>query len=237
MTMKRSWYPAESWPRAPGALARREHRISRRAHRAARRGDRAAPPDRARRRAAPRAAAGPGSPGDYQLRRVEEGAMSRWPSCSATRIRWSSTPICSGRSASGPARCAPRCSRPGKARRSTSSSASRSRSPRARAREAQGVQAEERGWRHLPLYSDAATFSRDYHAIAPDGGDIPQMLVFTRRDGTIRFFWAGEMDDEHRRSRPGPARRARSDAALDDSRFHARRTRRRLVPVAHLPDQ
>jgi predicted dithiol-disulfide oxidoreductase (DUF899 family) len=56
--------------------------------------------------------------------------------------------------------------------------------------------AEERGWRHLPLYSDASgDFSRDYHAIAPDGGDIPQLLVFSRRDGAIRFFWAGEMDD------------------------------------------
>lgn len=53
-----------------------------------------------------------------------------------------------------------------------------------------------RGWRHLPLYSDAeATFSRDFWAVTPEGDDIPQLLVFTRRDGTIRFFWAGEMDD------------------------------------------
>jgi predicted dithiol-disulfide oxidoreductase (DUF899 family) len=52
----------------------------------------------------------------------------------------------------------------------------------------------ERGWQHLPLYSDAnGDFSRDYHAIAPDGSDIPQLLVFTRRDGTIRLFWAAEM--------------------------------------------
>ncbi|WP_404336992.1 DUF899 family protein [Sphingomonas sp. MMS12-HWE2-04] len=56
--------------------------------------------------------------------------------------------------------------------------------------------AEERGWRHLPLYSDASgDFSRDYNAIDDEGGDIPQLLVFTRRDGTIRLFWAGEMDD------------------------------------------
>ncbi len=56
--------------------------------------------------------------------------------------------------------------------------------------------AAERGWRHLPLYSDAdGDFSRDYDAIAPDGGDIPQFLVFTRRDGRIRLFWAAEMDD------------------------------------------
>jgi predicted dithiol-disulfide oxidoreductase (DUF899 family) len=55
----------------------------------------------------------------------------------------------------------------------------------------------ERGWQHLPLYSDASqAFSRDYHAIAPDGSDIPQLLVFTRRGGTIRLFWAGEMGSE-----------------------------------------
>jgi predicted dithiol-disulfide oxidoreductase (DUF899 family) len=55
----------------------------------------------------------------------------------------------------------------------------------------------ERGWQHLPLYSDSdQTFSRDYNAIAPDGSDIPQLLVFTRRDGKIRFFWAGEMGSE-----------------------------------------
>ncbi len=52
----------------------------------------------------------------------------------------------------------------------------------------------ERGWRHLRLYSDGdGTFSRDYHAIAPDGGDEPAFNVFTRRDGTIRHFWGGEM--------------------------------------------
>jgi len=52
----------------------------------------------------------------------------------------------------------------------------------------------ERGWQHLPLYSDAnGSFSRDYHAVTPDGDDIPQLLVFDRRDGTIRLFWAGEM--------------------------------------------
>lgn len=55
----------------------------------------------------------------------------------------------------------------------------------------------ERGWQHLPLYSDGdQAFSRDYNAIAPDGSDLPQLLVFTRRDGTIRFFWAGEMGAE-----------------------------------------
>lgn len=52
----------------------------------------------------------------------------------------------------------------------------------------------ERGWRDLPLYSDInGHFSRDYHAITDDGSDIPAFCVFTRRDGAIRLFWAGEM--------------------------------------------
>jgi len=53
----------------------------------------------------------------------------------------------------------------------------------------------ERGWANLPLYSDPSQqFIRDFHGIDAEGNDIPQMLVFTRRDGTIRLFWAGEMD-------------------------------------------
>lgn len=57
--------------------------------------------------------------------------------------------------------------------------------------------ARERGWHHLKLYGDThGTFSRDYHAIAKDGSDIPAFNVFTRRDGVIRLFWAGEMGDE-----------------------------------------
>ncbi len=56
---------------------------------------------------------------------------------------------------------------------------------------------KERGWRDLPLYSDPdGEFSRDYHAIAPDGSDLPGFNVFTRRDGRVRHFWAGEMGFE-----------------------------------------
>ena len=52
----------------------------------------------------------------------------------------------------------------------------------------------ERGWRNLRLYSDVnGAYSRDYHGVAPDGSDIPAFNVFTRRDGTIRHFWSGEM--------------------------------------------
>ena len=56
---------------------------------------------------------------------------------------------------------------------------------------------KERGWQHLRLYTDLnGNFSRDYHAIGKDGGDEPAFNVFTRRDGTIRLFWAGEMGFE-----------------------------------------
>jgi predicted dithiol-disulfide oxidoreductase (DUF899 family) len=56
---------------------------------------------------------------------------------------------------------------------------------------------KERRWQHLKLYTDLnGNFSRDYHAIADDGSDIPAFNVFTRRDGTIRLFWAGEMGGE-----------------------------------------
>ncbi|TAX27416.1 DUF899 family protein [Rhizobium leguminosarum] len=53
---------------------------------------------------------------------------------------------------------------------------------------------KERGWHHLPLYSDMTDdYSRDYHAIGVDGGDDAAFNVFTRRDGTIRHFWSQEM--------------------------------------------
>ncbi len=53
---------------------------------------------------------------------------------------------------------------------------------------------QERGWKHLRLYSDLNdAYSRDYGGVAPDGGDMPAHNVFTRRDGSIRHFWSGEM--------------------------------------------
>ncbi|MFZ5736913.1 MAG: DUF899 family protein [Pseudomonadota bacterium] len=52
----------------------------------------------------------------------------------------------------------------------------------------------QRGWQHLPLFTDlTGAFSHDYHAITPDGDEVPAFNVFTRRDGTIRHFWGGEM--------------------------------------------
>ncbi|MEZ0469707.1 DUF899 family protein [Luteimonas salinilitoris] len=55
----------------------------------------------------------------------------------------------------------------------------------------------ERGWRNLRLYSDLDdAYSRDYHAVSEDDGDDAALNVFTRRDGTIRHFWSGEMGFE-----------------------------------------
>lgn len=52
----------------------------------------------------------------------------------------------------------------------------------------------ERGWRNLRLYQDlTGAYSRDYFGLLPDGSDIPALNVFTRRAGTVRHFWSGEM--------------------------------------------
>ena len=49
-----------------------------------------------------------------------------------------------------------------------------------------------RGWRNLHLYADdSGDYTRDY--VSAGEADIPGYNVFTRRDGTIRHFWAGEM--------------------------------------------
>jgi predicted dithiol-disulfide oxidoreductase (DUF899 family) len=52
----------------------------------------------------------------------------------------------------------------------------------------------ERGWKDLRLASDLnGNYSRDYFGVLPDGSEVPAFNVFTRRDGTIRHFWSGEM--------------------------------------------
>lgn len=54
--------------------------------------------------------------------------------------------------------------------------------------------ARQRGWQHLRFFTDTnGNFSRDYYAL-DQGNDIPAFNVFTRRDGTVRHFWAGEMN-------------------------------------------
>ena len=54
---------------------------------------------------------------------------------------------------------------------------------------------QERGWRNLPLYSDTkGDYTKTY--VTPDDGDVPGLNIFTRRNGAIHHFWAGEMSGE-----------------------------------------
>ena len=51
---------------------------------------------------------------------------------------------------------------------------------------------KQRGWHHLKLYCDLeGQFTRDY--VSADDADMPAFNVFTRRDGSLRHFWSGEM--------------------------------------------
>ena len=53
----------------------------------------------------------------------------------------------------------------------------------------------ERGWQNLRLYSDpSGDYTRTY--VSPEDADMPALHLFTRRDGTIRHFWSGEMSPE-----------------------------------------
>lgn len=71
---------------------------------------------------------------------------------------------------------------------------------------------QERGWRDLRLYTDLNdAYSRDYFGLLPDGDEIPALNVFTRRDGTIRHFWSGEMTGQT--ADPGQDPRGAPDAA------------------------
>jgi predicted dithiol-disulfide oxidoreductase (DUF899 family) len=52
-----------------------------------------------------------------------------------------------------------------------------------------------RGWTRLKVYSDGAgDYTRDY--VSAEDADVPRYAVFTRRDGTIRHFWSGEISGE-----------------------------------------
>lgn len=54
--------------------------------------------------------------------------------------------------------------------------------------------AQERSWRNLRLLSSARnTFNTDYHGEAADGGQIPALNVFVRRDGQIYHFYNTEL--------------------------------------------
>jgi predicted dithiol-disulfide oxidoreductase (DUF899 family) len=54
---------------------------------------------------------------------------------------------------------------------------------------------KQRGFAHLPFFSDSSgEYTRTY--VNPADADIPGFNVFTRRDGTIRHFYRGEMSGE-----------------------------------------
>jgi predicted dithiol-disulfide oxidoreductase (DUF899 family) len=56
---------------------------------------------------------------------------------------------------------------------------------------------KERGWRNLKIYSDPnSEYSKDYYGNTPEWDDTAAFHVFTRRDGTIRHFYGGEMGFE-----------------------------------------
>jgi predicted dithiol-disulfide oxidoreductase (DUF899 family) len=49
-----------------------------------------------------------------------------------------------------------------------------------------------RGWTRHRIYSDmSGDYTRDY--VSATDADMPGYTVFTRRDGSIRHFWSGEM--------------------------------------------
>ena len=53
--------------------------------------------------------------------------------------------------------------------------------------------ARERGWRNLKFYATTDDdFARAYRALGPDGDEWPALDVWTKRDGRIHHFWAGE---------------------------------------------
>jgi len=65
------------------------------------------------------------------------------------------------------------------------------RSPIARILEAKA----SRGWKNLKMVSDpSGDYTRDY--VSAEDADVPGYSVFTRKDGTIRHFWSGEMGVE-----------------------------------------
>ena len=162
---------------------------------------------------------------------------STWPTCSAGTTRSSPTSGCTARSASGRARCAPPSSARWTSRRATSRSGSRSPSIGRSPVERQLAFARERGWRNLEVLRDRR---RRLRARLPRPRARRQRVAGARRLGQARRQGPpllGRRDRRHRRSRPGPARRARPDAAVERARPHARRARHRLVSEAGLPER
>lgn len=54
---------------------------------------------------------------------------------------------------------------------------------------------QSRGWTNLKVFSDTeGNYTRDY--VSAEDADAPGYTVFTRREGSIRHFWSGEMGGE-----------------------------------------
>ena len=54
--------------------------------------------------------------------------------------------------------------------------------------------ARGRGWHNLRLLSSARnTYNRDYHGETADGGQLPVLSLFARRDGKIYHSYSTEM--------------------------------------------
>jgi predicted dithiol-disulfide oxidoreductase (DUF899 family) len=54
--------------------------------------------------------------------------------------------------------------------------------------------ADNRGWTQLRLLSSANnSYNADYHGENADGGQLPALNVFMRRNGKIRHFWGTEL--------------------------------------------
>jgi predicted dithiol-disulfide oxidoreductase (DUF899 family) len=68
---------------------------------------------------------------------------------------------------------------------------------------------KQRGFAKLPFVSDmSGEYTRIY--VNPEDADVPGFSVFTRRDGTIRHFYSGEMSGEM--ADPGQDPRGAPDA-------------------------
>jgi predicted dithiol-disulfide oxidoreductase (DUF899 family) len=67
-----------------------------------------------------------------------------------------------------------------------------------------------RGWDHIRIYTDlSGAYLKDWFGLLPDGEEVPAFNVFTRRDGTLRHFWTGEITT----SDPGQDPRGAPDIA------------------------
>jgi predicted dithiol-disulfide oxidoreductase (DUF899 family) len=56
-----------------------------------------------------------------------------------------------------------------------------------------GEFARGRGWSNLKLLSSSGTtYNQDYYGESEEGGQIPMMTVFTRRNGKIHHFYSSE---------------------------------------------